>query len=106
MNNTSIPSAVAPPSSLDAQKNAAAALSAALTARGVPHAFIGGFAWAMLGSARPTDDIDVLVERDLARLDALRVELVQADTRFAQSAIKLFYIGVGGPVMISQRARC
>jgi hypothetical protein len=36
------------------QSKAAARLSDALHQLNIPHAYIGGFAWALLGSTRPT----------------------------------------------------
>ena len=36
------------------QLKAAAFLSGALNELNIPHAYIGGFAWALLGSSRPT----------------------------------------------------
>lgn len=48
----------------------AAAVSAELKARGVPHVFIGGIAISAYGYERMTRDVDVLVrKRDLEKID-------------------------------------
>jgi len=41
---------------------AAQLLSSHLHKLGVDHAYIGGFAWSLLGSQRPTQDVDVMVK--------------------------------------------
>ncbi|KAI1791230.1 hypothetical protein LXA43DRAFT_447237 [Ganoderma leucocontextum] len=83
---------------------AAQALSKHLDGWGIPHAFIGGFAWSVLGSERPTEmsthpysrsqtlksaylsdpriyDIDILIDNQ--DIEELRKMVVEADGRFA-----------------------
>ncbi|KAJ7180719.1 hypothetical protein C8R46DRAFT_985749, partial [Mycena filopes] len=77
--------------SKDAQLKAAGALSQALRTLGCPHAYIGGFAWALLGSTRATLDIDVLVEIKDTNLLELRQKLSEFSKQFASSADLKFY---------------
>ena len=46
------------------QASAAKALSTILSSLGIRHVFIGGFALQVCGSARRTEDIDVLLDVD------------------------------------------
>jgi hypothetical protein len=80
--------------SLEDQAVAALMLSAALARRGIAHAYIGGFACALLGSERATQDIDVLLAHQGLNVSALRAELVRESPRFAQNTLKLFFISV------------
>ncbi|KAF9530517.1 hypothetical protein CPB83DRAFT_810353 [Crepidotus variabilis] len=75
------------------QSKAARALSDALNSLGCPHAYIGGFAWALLGSTRPTQDIDVLIEISILEMEKIHTKLSEISRKFAESnAIKLFYV--------------
>ncbi|KAI0671928.1 hypothetical protein C8Q78DRAFT_1031475 [Trametes maxima] len=69
---------------------AARALSYHLNSWGIRHVYIGGFAWSLLGSIRPTEDIDVLIQ-DRNLLD-LREKLRVLDPHFAGAGIKLYYV--------------
>ncbi|TDL22819.1 hypothetical protein BD410DRAFT_199766 [Rickenella mellea] len=72
------------------QLAAASALSEYLETIGCKHAYIGGFAWALLGSDRPTEDVDVLIEsKDLT---AIREKLTELNQHFSIAGFKLFYI--------------
>ncbi|EMD38753.1 hypothetical protein CERSUDRAFT_122328, partial [Gelatoporia subvermispora B] len=71
---------------------AAKALSEQLDELRLPHAFIGGFAWSLLGSIRPTEDIDVLIETQNLDIASLRESLVEDDRHFAKFGIKLYYV--------------
>jgi hypothetical protein len=90
---------------LEDQAAAALMLSAALARRGIAHAYIGGFACALLGSERATQDIDVLLAHQGLDVPALRAELVRESPRFAQNTIKLFFISVRA-AFIFQYVRC
>ncbi|KAK1777350.1 hypothetical protein QBC45DRAFT_479303 [Copromyces sp. CBS 386.78] len=48
--------------SFSARLQAATALSGILSRHNIPHAFIGGFAFNLLGTSRSTLDIDVIIE--------------------------------------------
>lgn len=76
-----------------AQKTAAEAFTAVLTAAKVPHAFIGGFAVNMLGHHRYTGDVDV--EVDAADIISLRASLVAANPRFVLVQNKLVFLPAG-----------
>jgi hypothetical protein len=97
------------------QARAAETLSAILTKLGYGHAFIGGFAWSLLGSERPTQmspkltfvtilhgrltlfgehDIDILIEKRDIGLDELRGKLTLMDRHFAEAGIHLYYVKV------------
>jgi hypothetical protein len=69
------------------------ALSRILTQNGVDHAFIGGFAVKVLGSTRPTTDIDVEINVTEIReiIDRIRPLLVQEDHRFSVEGLKLYF---------------
>ncbi|KAI0648912.1 hypothetical protein C8Q79DRAFT_1007496 [Trametes meyenii] len=71
---------------------AAKALSTHLDDWGIQHVYIGGFAWSMLGSIRPTEasDIDVLIQDK--NILGLREKLVDLDPHFAGAGIKLYYV--------------
>lgn len=75
------------------QAKAAALLSQYLTEElDCPHAYIGGFAWSLLGSHRPTEDIDVLVETNNLEVSQLRERLENVDHRFATVGIKWYFV--------------
>ena len=99
------------PISLDRKDHIAAAqaLSNYLDERGIRHAYIGGFAWSLLGSVRPTEisvlfslvnisahwsvhDIDVLIHIETAAMEQLRAHLRDVDKRFDTPRVKLFFI--------------
>ncbi len=72
---------------------AATTLSSILTADGIRHAFIGGFALRTYGSDRATEDVDI--EVDVAgpneRLNLVRT-LASRDSRFSADALaRLFF---------------
>jgi hypothetical protein len=72
---------------------AAEALTSILTAEGVRHAYIGGFALRVLGSSRSTDDVDVEVDvaDSTARLSLLQ-RIIGRDARFSSNPLaKLFF---------------
>ncbi|KAI0663740.1 hypothetical protein C8Q70DRAFT_376124 [Cubamyces menziesii] len=69
---------------------AALSLSSHLDEFGIKHAYIGGFAWALLGSSRPTQDIDVLIE--CSDLSGLHEKLKERDVRFTGVMFKLYYV--------------
>jgi hypothetical protein len=77
----------------EAQKQAAQSLSRILTRDGVDHAFIGGFAVKVLGSTRPTADIDVEVNvtEPCEIIDRIRLLLVQEDRRFSIEHLKFYF---------------
>jgi hypothetical protein len=68
----------------EAQEQAAQSLSRILTQDGVDHAFIGGFASKVLGSTRPTADIDVEINVTEPReiIDRIRPLLVRKTIAF------------------------
>ncbi|KAI0756010.1 hypothetical protein C8Q80DRAFT_348 [Daedaleopsis nitida] len=83
------------PVKFEYQIEAARALSSRLDAEGFKHAFIGGFACAILGSLRPTQDIDVLLETGGRDVMALRERLVDLDPRFQiKFGIKFYFVRV------------
>ncbi|KAI0833699.1 hypothetical protein BC628DRAFT_43191, partial [Trametes gibbosa] len=68
------------------------ALSAHLDDLGVQHAYIGGFAWALLGSFRPTQmSIPALYSLD-DNIVSLREKVKHLDPRFADFQLKFFYV--------------
>jgi len=81
-------------STLD-QAKAATCLSACLEHLGCPHAYIGGFAWSLLGSKRPTQDIDVLIDTKNWRMEDLRKRLLVLNSQFASIGIKLYFVKEG-----------
>ncbi|KDQ11380.1 hypothetical protein BOTBODRAFT_35458 [Botryobasidium botryosum FD-172 SS1] len=74
------------------QLRAAPFLSQTLRELGAPHAYIGGFAWALLGSTRPTEDIDVLIQIRDKDVQQLRKLLAEHSKHFAELGLKLFYV--------------
>lgn len=70
---------------------AARAISARLDAEGLDHVFIGGFACAVLGSYRATQDVDILIETTAQSISALRERLIDLDS-FAKSGLKLYFV--------------
>ncbi|KAL4076327.1 hypothetical protein J3A83DRAFT_2178016 [Scleroderma citrinum] len=77
------------------QSKAATYLSACLELLGCPHAYIGGFAWSLLGSNRPTQDIDVLIDTKNWRMEDLRQKLLELNSQFASVGIKLYFVKEG-----------
>jgi hypothetical protein len=77
----------------EAQEQAAQSLSRILTEAGVDHAFIEGFAAKVLGSTRPTADIDVEINVTESReiIDRIRPLLLQEDHRFSIEHLKLYF---------------
>jgi len=71
---------------------AAAYLSTCLQQLGYHHAYIGGFAWALLGSSRSTQDIDVLIEAGDSGMKDLREKLLQLSQQFASVALKFYFV--------------
>ncbi|KAI5900322.1 uncharacterized protein SCHCODRAFT_02607620 [Schizophyllum commune H4-8] len=63
-----------------------------LDAEGFKHVFIGGFACAVLGSTRPTEDIDILIETEGRSIIELRNRMVDLDERLARSGMKLYFV--------------
>ena len=97
--------------SRECQSIAAASLSDTLNQLHCPHAFIGGFAWALLGSSRPTEmsciqvflitilkhhghiyDIDVLIEVKELSIVELRQKLTDLNKKFASTALKIYFV--------------
>ncbi|KAF8964813.1 hypothetical protein BDZ97DRAFT_865663 [Flammula alnicola] len=74
------------------QLKAAVLLSQCLHKLGCPHAYIGGFAFALLGSARPTEDIDVLIEIKNINIQTVRYQLMELSEQFASAGIKLYFV--------------
>ncbi|PPQ71407.1 hypothetical protein CVT25_012753 [Psilocybe cyanescens] len=85
------------------QSVAALSLSQYLEQLNCRHAYIGGFACALLGSVKPTEismlsvkfslyDIDVLIETQNLDINTLRKKLTELNRQFASSGIKLFYV--------------
>ena len=80
-------------SDLQAQQNAAKALSTALDTLDVPHAFIGGFALTQFGSTRRSDDIDILVEVEFEEIeDFLRPEVSRINPHFTQFGMQYYFV--------------
>ncbi|OCH91386.1 hypothetical protein OBBRIDRAFT_792319 [Obba rivulosa] len=86
------PQIVSVSSSQEDHKCAARALSEQLDKLGCRYAFIGGFAWSLLGSVRPTEDIDVLIETQGTDISVLRESLVELNGHFAKLGFKLYYV--------------
>ncbi|KAI0808901.1 hypothetical protein BC629DRAFT_1480171 [Irpex lacteus] len=72
---------------------------------GCNHAYIGGFAWALLGSSRPTEitnifnlsvglyDIDILIQLGEGQdIMVIRRRLEEANAHFATAGFKLFFV--------------
>ncbi|KAK0188143.1 hypothetical protein F5146DRAFT_1062186 [Armillaria mellea] len=78
----------------DSQEHAARVLSEKLTELSIRHAYIGGFAWRLLGSARQTEDIDVLIEipTDTPNLQTLREKMAEIDKRFTDTVLKFYFV--------------
>ncbi|KAK0201708.1 hypothetical protein DFS33DRAFT_1349401 [Desarmillaria ectypa] len=76
------------------QEHAARVLSEMLTELTIRHAYIGGFAWRLLGSARQTEDIDVLIEipKDSLDLCTLREKMAEIDERFTENVLKFYFV--------------
>ncbi|KIL67782.1 hypothetical protein M378DRAFT_9060 [Amanita muscaria Koide BX008] len=72
---------------------AAGALSRCLLELNYPHAYIGGFAWSLLGSVRPTHDIDILIKLrdDQVDMMTLRDRLAQMDSHFATTPLNFYF---------------
>ncbi|PPR02501.1 hypothetical protein CVT24_002050 [Panaeolus cyanescens] len=66
------------------QATAAAKLSDVLEALGCPHAYIGGFAWALLGN--------VLIEVKNIDIQVLRQQLKELNKQFASAGFKLYFV--------------
>lgn len=78
----------------NSQEHAARVLSEKLTELSIRHAYIGGFAWRLLGSARQTEDIDVLIEipTDTPNLRTLREKMAEIDKRFTDTVLKFYFV--------------
>ncbi|KAF8549498.1 hypothetical protein OG21DRAFT_1447782 [Imleria badia] len=77
--------------SRDQQAKAASLLSQYLTeVLKCPHAYIGGFAWSLLGNTRSTEDIDVLIET--TNVLQLREKLSGLNERFTSAGIKFYFV--------------
>jgi len=77
---------------------AAKALSNVLFQHGIGHAFIGGFAVRLLGSTRPTEDIDVEIDASAAELRGRITQLlVESDPRFSVEHLKLVFTSANPP---------
>lgn len=76
------------------QEHAARVLSEKLTELSIRHAYIGGFAWRLLGSPRQTEDIDVLIEipTDTLDLQILREKMAEIDKRFTEAVLKFYFV--------------
>lgn len=76
-----------------AQLEAAHALSRILMQKGILHAFIGGFAIRLLGAARPTEDIDAMIDVGDSReiVDRIRPLLLEQDSGFSVEGLKLYF---------------
>lgn len=80
-------------SSKQAQLAAARALSTALDTLGIKHAIFGGFALALYGSLGHTDDIDVLVDLTVPKIQGfLRPQVSKIDKHFAQLGLKYYFV--------------
>lgn len=78
----------------NSQEHAARVLSEKLSELSIPHAYIGGFAWRLLGSERQTEDIDVLIKTpsDTLDLQMLREKMAEFDERFTDAALKFYFV--------------
>src|SRR5271156_3851161 len=76
-----------------AQLEAAHTLCGILTQQGILHAFIGGFAVGLLGSTRPTEDIDAMIDVGDPReiISRIRPLLQEQDSRFSVEGLKLYF---------------
>ncbi|KAK0449195.1 hypothetical protein EV421DRAFT_1397069 [Armillaria borealis] len=74
----------------NSQEHAAQVLSETLTELSIRHAYIGGFAWRLLGSARQTEDIDVLIESPDTL--TLREKMAEIDKRFTDAVLKFYFV--------------
>lgn len=80
-------------SDIQAQRNAAKALSTALDTLEIPHAFIGGFALTQFGSTRRSDDIDILVQVVFEDIeDFIRPEVTRVNPHFAQFGEQYYFV--------------
>ena len=94
------------------QITVAITLSGILTELNLPHAYIGSFAWALLGSDQQTQisfvvyssiehsfymhDIDMLLQVDDSKdVLALCKKLSELNKHFASTGLKLYYVKVG-----------
>lgn len=73
---------------------AAHILSESLRELGYDHAYIGGFAWSLLGSRRATQDIDILIQPLPGQppLLALWDDLMERSPHFAKANIKFYFV--------------
>lgn len=79
--------------SLSTHLIAAASLSQCLYALNCAHAFIGGFAWSVLGSNRSTEDIDVLIDPGQEMdMQAVRQRLTEVNEQIVVVGLKLYFI--------------
>ncbi|KAG7443049.1 uncharacterized protein BT62DRAFT_1009651 [Guyanagaster necrorhizus] len=64
-----------------------------LTDLTIRHAYIGGFAWRLLGSERYTE-IDILIEipKNALDLSTLREKVSEIDKRFMENILKFYFI--------------
>ncbi|KAK0464604.1 uncharacterized protein EV420DRAFT_1053050 [Desarmillaria tabescens] len=78
----------------NSQEHAARVLSEMLIELTIRHAYIGGFAWRLLGSGRQTEDIDVLIEipKDTLDLWTLREKMAEIDKRFTENVLKFYFV--------------
>ena len=76
-----------------AQLVAAHTLSRILMQQGILHAFIGGFGIGLLGSARPTEDIDAMIDvGDPGEIiNRIRPLLQEQDSRFSVEGLNLYF---------------
>jgi hypothetical protein len=76
-----------------AQLEAAHTLCGILTQQGILHAFIGGFGIGLLGSTRPTEDIDAMIDVCDSReiINRIRPLLQEQDSRFSVEGLKLYF---------------
>ncbi|KAG6812604.1 hypothetical protein H0H92_001955 [Tricholoma furcatifolium] len=75
---------------------AANTLSPILVQLGYNHCYLGGFALAILGSTRPTHDIDVLVDPITPdQLKAMREKVVQVNPEFESTLLSFSFLKNG-----------
>jgi hypothetical protein len=76
---------------------AAHTLSRIFTQQETPHAFIGGFGVEHLGSVRPTDDIDTMIDvGDPGEIiNRIRPLLQEQNYRFSVEGLKLYFTSGG-----------
>ena len=111
-----MPRSISVTTSQEIQTRAAENVSKLLSALGYRHAFIGGFAWSLLGSRRLTQisvwsichpmlksnlvsfgghDIDILIEKKPGiEFDVLRRQITELDKRFAQAGVQFYFVQV------------